>query len=153
MKMITKGQKAAIWATIRRHGIDEEEFRGWLHREYGVRSTRELSQKQAAEAIDALKVYVGEAYQGHGRTWGITGKQMGLAKHLADELGWDEPQRLTGLVKKMFGKPDISLLNKTEGSKLIVALQKMTEDGRDYSGSEGFGLQAPGSREKLQPTI
>ena len=131
MKMITNGQKKVIWTIVRTHGIEEEEFREWLLRNFGSRSTRKLTESKADGVIRSLRVYIGEVYRPHTRTWGITPKQMGKAKGLAEELGWDDPKRLNGLVKKMFdGKPRLELLNKSEGTKLIIALEKMGEEKR-----------------------
>jgi len=126
MSDITKSQKKLIWTIIRKNGIDVDMFRDMLEKDYGTRSTRKLTEAQAAVVINTLRAYTGEEYKPHMRTWGITAKQIWKAKALADDLGWDKPQRLDGLVKKMFyGKDRIELLNKQEATKLIVALEKM----------------------------
>lgn len=132
MGKINNKQKKVIWTIVRTHGIEEDEFREWLLRNFGTRSTRKLTESKADGVIKSLRVFIGEVYRPHTRTWGITPKQMGKARHLAEELGWDDPKRLDGLVKKMFdGKPRLELLNKTEGTKLIIALEKMVEEKRD----------------------
>jgi len=129
MSNITNNQKTAIWTIVRKNGIDEEMFRDWLDRNYGKRSTRKLSEAQAAGVIEALKVFVGDHYKPHTHTWGITDRQFWKARALAMKLGWDDPKRLDGLVKKMFyGKDRLELLNKTEATKLIVALEKMVHE-------------------------
>lgn len=129
MKDITKNQKAAIWTIVRKNNIDEEMFRDMLQRTYRVRSTRRLTESQAASVISTLKAYTGEKYKPHTRTWGITDRQYWKARALAEELGWDNPQRLDGLIKKMFyGKNRLELLNKEEATKLIVALEKMVDE-------------------------
>ena len=129
MGNITKNQKTVIWTIVRKNNIDEEMFRDMLHRTYGTRSTKSLTEPQAASVINTLKSYIGDKYKPHTRTWGITDRQFWKARALAEELGWDKPQRLDGLVKKMFyGKDRLELLNKTEATKLIVALEKMAED-------------------------
>jgi len=132
MKAITKGQKTVIWTIVRKNGLDEEEFREWLGREFGTRSTRALSSSDAESVIRSLKRYTGETYEERVRTWGITGKQMRMARGVAHDIGWDDPKRLDGLVAKMFDpKNRLELLNKKEGSKLIVALERMRDEVRD----------------------
>lgn len=126
---ITLGQKRIIWTIVRKQGLDEEEFREWLYRNFEVRSTRKLTESQAEEVIRSLKTLIGEEYTPRGRTWGITFKQTGKAKALASKLGWDDPKRLNGLVAKMFDpKNRLELLNKQEGTKLIIALEKMADE-------------------------
>jgi len=132
MKQVTNNQKSAIWTIVRKNGIDEEMFRDWLSRNYGTRSTRQLSEAQGASVIEALKAFVGDHYTPHTRTWGITDRQFWKARALAGKLGWNKPKRLDGLVKKMFyGKDRLELLNKMEGTKLIVALEKMVHEVKD----------------------
>lgn len=129
-RMITNGQKKIIWTIVRKHGLDEEEFREWLYRNFETKSTRKLTEFAADEVIKALKALIGEEYRPRPLTWGITMKQMAKAKALAGELGWDDPRRLDGLVKKMFDpKNRLELLNKREGTKLIIALDKMIAEG------------------------
>jgi hypothetical protein len=129
---VTGGQKTAIWTMVRKNGMDEDEFRGWLRREFGSGSTKELSQAEAAEVIHHLKVYLGEEHEPHrqGITWGITGPQIRNVRRLAGDLGWDDPKRLAGMVQKMFSpKNRLELLTKAEGTKLIIALEKMVAEG------------------------
>ena len=129
MNAITDRQKTIIWTIIRKNGIDEEQFREMLYRNYEVRSTRKLTESQAADVIKMLRTFTGEEYKPHVRTWGITTRQMWKVRGLAEKLGWDDPRRLDGLVKKMFDpKNRLELLNKTEGTKLIVALEKMLHE-------------------------
>lgn len=129
MSDITKNQKTIIWTLIWKNGIDERMFRDWLKENYGTRSTRELSDGQATSVIEALKVFIGDRYRPRTRTWGITDKQFWKARALAEKLGWDNPKRLDGLVKKMFyGKNRLELLNKAEATKLILALEKMVDE-------------------------
>ena len=126
MKAITKNQLTAIWTIVQKSYIDIDMFRDWLSDNYGIRSTRKLTEAQAASVIDSLKVFIGQSYKPHGSTWGITDRQFWKARFLAEKLGWDDPRRLDGLIKKMFyGKDELKILNKTEGTKLIVALEKM----------------------------
>jgi len=126
---ITKNQKTIIWTIVRKNGIDEEIFRDWLKENYGTRSTRELSEGQAGSVIEGLKAFVGDSYRPRTRTWGITDKQFWKARALAEKLGWNDPKRLDGLVKKMFyGKDRLELLNKAEATKLILALEKMVDE-------------------------
>jgi len=126
VKKITKNQLKAIWTIVRKNNIDEDMFREWLYDNYEIRSTRKLTEAQAASVIDSLQVFIGHRYRPHGRTWGITDRQFWKARVLAEKLGWDDPRRLDGLVKKMFyGKDRLEILNKSEGTKLIVALEKM----------------------------
>lgn len=122
---INNNQKTIIWTIINKHGLDVEEFRDWLQENYGTRSTRKLSKYEADEAINALKVLIGDKYVKHPPTWGISSRQLHRTRELAEKLGWYDPKRLNGLVKKMFGKRLPEQLNKTEGTKLILALEKM----------------------------
>lgn len=141
---ITKGQKKAIWTMVRKNGMDVEMFRDWLMKEFGTGSTRSLSLDEAAQVIHSLKVFFGEEYEPYqGLTWGITKRQIRYAKRLVVELGWvtstgsvigktgiDE-KRLNGMIKKMFPpKSRIELLNKKEGTSLIIALEKIGKDGK-----------------------
>lgn len=129
MRPITKNQKTIIWTIVRKHGLDEGEFRDWLERHFDTRSTRKLSESQAAEVIGSLKAFIGEDYKPRTRTWGITDRQIWRSRALAGKLGWDDPKRLNGLIKKMFyGKDRLELLNKREGTMLIIALEKMVDE-------------------------
>ena len=129
MRMISPGQKKIIWTIVRKNNIDVEGFRDWLQRDFDTRSTRKLTFSQANEVIRSLRVFIVDEHKRHLITWGITDKQVWKAQSLADNLGWDDPKRLNGLIKKMFeGKFNIAQLNKTEGSKLIVALEKMLDE-------------------------
>jgi len=126
---ITKNQKTIIWTIVRKNEIEERIFRDWLKKNYGTRSTRELSEGQAGSVIEGLKAFVGDIYRPRIRTWGISDKQFWKARALAEELGWKNPKRLDGLVKKMFyGKDRLELLNKAEATKLILALEKMGDE-------------------------
>jgi len=125
---LTKGQLSAIWTIIRKNGLDEDAFREFLVKEFKVSSTKKLSQADAAEVIHSLKVLIGEEYEPHirGMTWGITRPQMRYLKKLAADLGWDDPKRLDGMVRKMFPpKNRLELLNKREATALIIAMEKM----------------------------
>lgn len=125
---ITVGQKTAIWTMARKNGIDEDEFRGWLRREFGSGSTKELSQADAGEVIHHLKVYLGEEYEPHQRgiTWGVTEPQKRYIRRLAADLEWDDPKRLEGMIRKMYTpKNRLELLTKREATALIIALEKM----------------------------
>ena len=129
MRMISAGQKKVIWTIIRKHNMDVEGIREWLQRDFETRSTRKLTFSQANEVIRSLRVFIGDEHKRHLITWGITDKQMWKAQALADNLGWIDPKRLNGFIKKMFsGKFNIAQLNKTEGTKLIVALEKMLDE-------------------------
>jgi len=129
MSDITKNQLKAIWTIVRKNNIDENMFREWLYDNYEIQSTRKLTEAQAASVIDSLQVFTGHRYRPHVRTWGITSRQFWKARVLAEKLGWDDPRRLDGLVKKMFyGKDRLEILNKQEGTKLIVALEKMVNE-------------------------
>jgi hypothetical protein len=51
---------------------------------------------------------------------------MRYLKKLAADLGWDDPKRLDGMVRKMFPpKNRLELLNKREATALIIAMEKM----------------------------
>jgi len=129
MRKITNNQKTIIWTIVRKHGIEEDEFRDWLQRNYGKRSTRELTESEASSVIQSLKAYTGAEYLPRTRTWGITTRQIYRARKLAGDIGWDDMRRLDGLVKKMFyGKIRLELLNKAEATKLILALEKMVDE-------------------------
>jgi len=129
MKGITNGQKTIIWTIVRKSGIDEGDFRDWLQRNFETRSTRELSFEMASDVIKSLKVYTGEEYETYKYTWGITRKQMWRALKTAERLGWDDPRRLRGMIAKMFGgKKNIENLTAREGTKLIIALEKMVDE-------------------------
>lgn len=145
---LTPGQKTLIWTIVRKNGIEEEMFRDWLEKEYKTRSTKELTQVEAAETIRCLKRFIGEEYEPHmkGLTWGITRAQMRNVKRLAAEIGWKEPdgradeRRIGGMVRKMFPpKNRLELCNKTEGTALIIALEKMGNDR--HKGTEAEGIE------------
>jgi len=128
MKKITAGQKKIIWTIVRTNNIDEEGFRDWLQRDFDTRSTRALSNSQAEAVIRSLNAFIGKDHTKHLFTWGITERQIWRVKRLADELGWDDPRRLDGMIKKMFEKKALVQLNKTEGTKLIIGLERIIEN-------------------------
>jgi len=126
MKAITNRQKTIIWTIVKKSGIDEGDFRDWLERNYDTRSTRKLTGAMAADVIKSLKVFTGEEFEHYKYTWGITKRQMWFVLKLVEKLGWQEQKRLHGMIKKMFDpKNRIEQLTKTEGTKLIIALEKM----------------------------
>jgi hypothetical protein len=128
-KEVTKNQIKIIWTIVRKYGIGEDEYREWLLRTMGKRQTRQLTESEADEVIRLLKIFIGQEYREYRRSWGMTTRQRYYAKRLAYQIGWDDPKRLDGLVKKMFyGKPRMELLNKAEGTKLILALEKMAQE-------------------------
>ena len=72
---------------------------------------------------------MGEEFKPHVATWGATNKQLWKIRKLAEEIGWDDPRRLNGMIKnKFYGKDRPELLNKIEASKLIIALEKMNKE-------------------------
>lgn len=127
---ITKSQKTAIWTLVQKAGIDVDTFRGWLKRQFRTGSTRELSIADAAEVIEALQRFCGQAFARHKtRTWGVTEKQLRYVRALCGNLGWRDPKRVDGLVGKLFSpKNRVELLNKREATTLIIALEKMVDE-------------------------
>ncbi len=132
---ITKGRIQTLFVTANNvikatgHWADTNEFKThWLYPEFGVKSTKELTVKQADHAIATLQRMLGDGVErlSHGQKEKI----KALAFHLMDmqqESLWNVIHRQTGYNKAL------NMLTPGEASKVIVGLQKIYCMGNDQA--------------------
>lgn len=129
---LTSAQLRAIFALARRLEMDTDDLHGIAYRIGGVDSLKKLTANQAGRMIEELKGRAGQSVKsaqgGEGR---ITEPQRRKLYVLTRELGWiDQPERLRGWLRKMFGVDDARFLTPAQASKAIDGLKTMRDQGR-----------------------
>lgn len=114
---------------------DDDKYHDWLSDNYGVRSTLDLHNGQAIEALKLLSKITGfkggqRYYTGQGKS----GKQQHLTQGQASKiavlekiLNWQsQNHRLRGFIKRQTGKlTTVEMLMNWEASKVIVGMQRI----------------------------
>lgn len=127
MPPISKQKIKKLWVTARNLGVDEESLRDLVESITGSRSISKMSEKHANNVIDALKGKYRPGFASSREVWKIY--------ELAKELGWDEPQRLRGFLKKNYNVEDPRWLTSEmswrciEGLKVLLRKQKQQASG------------------------
>jgi len=133
---ITKKQIRALRAAAGKVFDDDEDYHDWLANCFlGIVSTKDLSAREASQAIGLLRKsigYEGNVY-GSGRrgdaTGFITHMQALKIRHLIAELGWGNAGKLK-FIKRQTGRTcDIRMLRNYEATKVIVGLQRVLAGG------------------------
>ena len=129
---LTKAQLRAIFALRRELDMDMEDLHGIAYRIAGVDSLKELTGHQAGRMIDELKTRAGQKLSGvSGGEGGLTEAQRRKIYVLTRKLGWaDQPERLRGWLKKMYGVDDVRFLTPPQASRAIDGLTAMQKGGR-----------------------
>jgi len=127
--MITEKQLRMIWTLSRQLGMDSELLHEMVFQVTGKHSLQKLSIPEAAGVIDGL---VGDGAKVRRKRKPrralpenvvelLTGEQIRLIEYLVDQLGWDNPNQLTGFNTRVIKKERIC--TKQEASKIIEGLK------------------------------
>lgn len=112
--------------------LTDEELHLIVSAHTGKDSIKQLSQRELGTVIGVLGDMKSSASR-NGRSDRQTRGNTGTANQrkkiykLTETLGWDKPERINGLCRKMFGVSCVGWLNYQQCSKLIEALKSMVE--------------------------
>lgn len=120
--------------------MSSEELHMFVEARTGKESLKELTQKERNTVARALMGLKPEAPKGQTGN-PVTERQRQKLKELASEAGWDNPARLNGLARKMFGVERVEWLNGAQCSKLIEAMKAMNKR-KVGENAEGTGIIA-----------
>lgn len=115
-----------FWAVCRECGISNEDAHARVLAEFG---TEHISTLRDSEALYIIDGFLGKRPM-KPRTHGAmaSDKQIWLIQKLAAELGWnDNPDRLSGFVRKYAGVDNLLWLTKKQASAVIEGLKRLTE--------------------------
>lgn len=115
-----------FWAVCREYGISSEDAHARVFDEFGTEHIKDLRDAEALYIIDS---FLGKRPP-KPRTRGAmaSDKQIWLIQKLAAELGWnDNPERLSGFVRKYAGVDNLLWLTKKQASAVIEGLKRLTE--------------------------
>jgi hypothetical protein len=121
---LSPGQLKKIWALARELEIDEDILRTRVENVTGQRSISTLSPTWANKVIDSLS---GKQAAPSTATNRLTEKQKWKINHMTKEMGWDDPKRLKGFLKKYAGVENINWLTTDQAWRIIEALKKVKE--------------------------
>jgi len=114
-------KKLAVIHIVKRElGLSDEEYRGILEREAGVRSARDLDEA----GFRRLMRYFTRSRHYRDRRDGITFRQKLYIRHLAGDLGWDDPH-FTNFLRKYYHRDSIDSMSKKEAGKVIESLKSI----------------------------
>lgn len=119
-----------IWGLARSPelSMDSEELHLLVAGITGKDSLKELNQHELNDvAMELIRRKDPDKQKKQSRGNPATVWQRKKLEMLAQELGWDNPARLAGLAKKMFGVETVEWLDYTQCSKLIEAMKSMVK--------------------------
>jgi len=128
-KKITAKQLKMVWTLARQLGMDSELLHEMVFEVTGKDSLKKLSVPEAVGIIDGL-VDDGAKVRKKRKSRRdlpenvielLTGKQIRLIEYLVDQLGWENPNQLTGFNRRVLKKERIC--TKQEASKIIEGLK------------------------------
>ena len=127
VRLRTPAQNCAYWRLVNRLGLDEETRRDILFSRYQKPSSRWLTRAEMADLINWLKSRAGEAdhYEPAVARGGASMAQVRLIETLETELGWDNPDRLAGLLRKLARCEVPTDLTSRQASRVIEVLKSM----------------------------
>lgn len=147
-KMITKPLTIRLRGLVANIFPEDDAYRAWLAEQYDVASTLDLTEAQANHAISELIGHArreigggsapkGRRYAVSGAAGRITQKQADYIAGLEDRLGWSaDRSRLVGFIRRQLRLDDkvyvlVPSLSVADASKVIVGLEKLSEEGCD----------------------
>lgn len=142
-----------IWAAAKSPELKltDEELHLFVHTITGKDSIRALTVREAGKVIGALEHMKKSAKKAEGRKRRAAGtsateNQRRKIYKLSRELGWDKPERVNGMCRRMFGVSAVEWLDYQQCSKLIEALKKMAErkEGKEEVPDGGREDDRPG---------
>jgi len=128
-RKITGKQLRMIWTLARQLGMDSELLHEMVFEVTGKDSLKKLTVPEAVGIIDGL-VNDGAKVRKKRKPRRnlpenvvelITGRQIRLIEYLVDQLGWNNPNQLTGFNRRVIKKERIC--TKQEASKIIEGLK------------------------------
>lgn len=125
--------------------LSDEELHLLVQARTGKESLKKLTQREIALMAgvlqgmkDSASGTVHKSRKNKGNT--ATASQRRKIHMLARDLGWDNPARVNGMCKKMFGVSCVEWLKYQQCSKLIEALKAMLErEGTNENGTDDQG--------------
>lgn len=152
MKTDIKKDIKRIWAAAKSPELKltDEELHLFVHTLTGKDSIRALTAAEAKKVTGALAHMKESARKEEGRKKRASGttateNQRRKIHKLARELGWDKPERVNGMCRRMFRVSAVEWLDYQQCSKLIEALKKMVQR------QEGKEEKPDGSKEDDRP--
>ena len=130
-RKITGKQLKIIWTLARQLGMDSELLHAMVFEVTSKDSLKKLTVPEAIGIIDGL-VDDGAKVRKKRKPRRdlpenvvelLTGKQIRLIEYLVDQLGWNNPNQLTGFNRRVIKKERIC--TKQEASKIIEGLKAM----------------------------
>ena len=138
--MITEKQLKTIWTLSRQLGMESDLLHRMIYDVTGKDSLKKLTVHEAAGVIDGLiddgakvrKKRKPRRCLPENVVELFTGEQIRLIEYLVDQLGWDNPNQLTGFNRRVIKKERIC--TKQEASKIIEGLKAIL--GRKQKGGD-----------------
>lgn len=119
---ISKSQIAKIWAMARELDMDSDLLHVFVCNYTGLESIAALSKAQAIKVIDAMEARLNKRPANR-----ASKEQLWKMKQLAKQLGWDNPKRLQGFVKKFGGVGKPEWLTPAKAWRVIEGLKKLVD--------------------------
>lgn len=117
-----------FWAVCRECGISNEDAHARVYAEFGTEHISGLRDSEALYIIDSFLGKRPAKPRCGGRM--ASEKQLWLIRRLASELGWnDNPERLTGFLRKYAGCDNIMWLTARSASAVIEGLKRIQKGG------------------------
>ena len=132
-RKITEKQLKIIWTLARQLGMDSELLHEMVFEVTGKDSLKKLTVPEAVGIVDGL-VDDGAKIRKKRKPRRdlpenvvelLTGKQIRLIEYLVDQLGWENPNQLTGFNRRVIKKERIC--TKQEASKIIEGLKAILD--------------------------
>ena len=128
-RKITEKQLRMIWTLARQLGMDDELVHEMVFQVTGKDSLKKLTVPEAVGIIDGLINDGAKVRKKRKPRRGLpenvvellTGKQIRLIEYLVDQLGWNNPNQLTGFNRRVIKKERICTIK--EASKVIEGLK------------------------------
>ena len=119
--MTVDHKKLAVIHIVKRElGLSDDEYRDILQRETGVRSAKDMDEKDFRRL---MRYFAGSRHYRINK-YGLTFRQKLFINHLVDDLGWDV-RHFKNFLNKYYKKTTINKLTKKEASKVIESLKNI----------------------------
>jgi len=121
--MVKKLNKT-LWLKCREYGVDSEMLHQIAKDELKIEHISECSIQELLFLIDRVCGKEAKAPSPRGMA---SPAQKGLILHLAEMLGWDDPKRLAGFIRKFAKVDSVDWLTKHQASAVIEGLKKLEQ--------------------------
>ncbi len=114
-------KKLAVIHIVKRElGLSDDDYRNILERETGVRSAKDLDEKN----FRRLMHYFTRSRHYRSSREGLTFRQKLYIRHMVDDLCWDM-RHFKNFLYKYYKKTELERLTKKEASKVIESLKNI----------------------------